>query len=80
MSPRIVGCLLLSIIAAMAAFAWVLSAGWGILLALVAYAFVGSLVLVLAAAAAAALQGWRETPPRPAPPRSGRRFATAHSG
>lgn len=81
-SPRIVGCLFLSIVAGIASFVWALSAGWGLLLALLAYSCVGSLALLLAAGAAAAVEFLRETAEPPSQGRSRQSFgpATAHSG
>lgn len=82
MSPRIIGCLFISILAAGSAFVSVLSAGLGFLLAIIAYGFVGSLVLLLSAAAAAMVDGWRKSAGHPGHARARHSFgaATAHSG
>jgi hypothetical protein len=80
MSPRIVACLMVSIVAGVASFAWALFAGWGFLLALLAYSFGGSLTLVLATATAAALDDLRQAAGRSSRPQRPFGRATAHSG
>jgi predicted exporter len=63
MSPRLVLCLALSILAALGAAIWALWAGWGGLAALAVYSIVGSTTLVGISLAAAFLVDLRDRPP-----------------
>jgi hypothetical protein len=79
MSPRLVLCLALSVLVALGAAMWTLSAGWGGFAAFAVYSIVGSTTLVGVSLAAAFLVDLREGHPirrraqAPLP-------ATAHNG
>lgn len=63
MSPKVVVCLVLSVMVGMAAFAWALITGWGVLIGIIAYSLTGSLALVMAAVVASLLESAREDDP-----------------
>lgn len=80
MSPRIVGCLLLSIISGAAAFIWVVASGWGILAALLAYSLFGAIVIIVAVSVLVLLESAVAKAHDASAPRAQRRYATAHNG